>query len=75
MEINEALEWSQRRYQILRDSETAKLSLLVEDQGGADQFQADALRVASSPNEALSDTLRKLYSLRYEKIQKKAAKI
>lgn len=64
MDINKALEISQRDYEIKKDLKKGGYTLKTQGQGGADQFQADALRVASGPKEPMSDTLKKLFMLR-----------
>jgi len=64
MEISQALELSQRKYVIKKDRKKGGYTLKTTGQDGADQFQADTLRVASDPKESLDKTLKKLFDLR-----------
>jgi len=64
MEINQALELSQRKYLIKKDRKKGGYTLKTTGQDGADQFQADALHVASGSKESLNETLKKLFDLR-----------
>lgn len=70
MEINPALDMSQRKYEIKKDRKKGGYTLKTQGQDGADEFQADALRVASGPKEPMSATLKKLFILRNGKKQK-----
>lgn len=70
MEINLALDMSQRKYVIKKDRKKGGYTLKTHGQDGADEFQSDALRVASGPKEKLSETLKKLFILRNGKKQK-----